>query len=228
MKNLKPLILLLLLVGGFAAYFFTPLRQLLTPSHLITLTQSAQGTWWIPLILILVYGIGGMFGLPGSALTLAIGALYGVIPGLFYNMIASNLAAMTGFLTARHLGRDFVARFLSARGGSASGGKGKWKEFDEKTASHGFRFIFYLRLVPLFPFNGINFGAGLSKIRFTDYAVASLLGMIPGTFVYTYFAASLLSGATGAKEKATFHLILSTVLFVLLSLVPVVCKRFGK
>lgn len=218
MKNFKPLIFLLILTVGVAVYFLTPLRQLLTPARLIALTQSAHEVWWVPVILILVYGIGGVFGLPGSALTLAIGALYGVFPGFFYNMIASNLAAGAGFFGARYLGRDFVSRLL----------KGKWKEFDEKTASRGFRLIFYLRLVPLFPFNGINFGAGLSKIRFADYAIASLLGMIPGTFVYTYFAASLLSGATGAKEKATFHLILSTVLFVLLSLVPVIYKRFKK
>ena len=218
MKNFKPLLFLLILVGGFAAYFFTPLRQLLTPSHLIAFTESAHEVWWVPIVLILVYGFGGVFGLPGSALTLAIGALYGVIPGFFYNVVASNLAAGAGFFGARYLGRDFVARLL----------KGRWKEFDEKAARRGFRFIFYLRLVPLFPFNGINFGAGLSKIRFTDYAFASLLGMIPGTFVYTYFAASLLSEATGAKEKATFHLILSTVLFVLLSLVPMVTKRFKR
>lgn len=215
MKNLKPLIFLLLLISGVAAYFLTPLRELLTPSRLIALVESAHEVWWVPVVLILVYGIGGLFGLPGSALTLAIGGLYGVIPGFFYNIIASNLAAGAGFFGARYLGRGFVSRFL----------KGKWKGFDEKAAGHGFRLIFYLRLVPLFPFNGINFGAGLSKIRFSDYALASLLGMIPGTFVYTYFAASLLSGAAGAKEKVTFHLVLSTVLLVLLSLLPPIIKR---
>ncbi|MBI2067118.1 MAG: TVP38/TMEM64 family protein [Deltaproteobacteria bacterium] len=218
MKNFKPLLFLLILVGGLAAYFFTPLRQVMTPARLVALTHSTHGVWWMPVVLILFYGIGGLFGLPGSALTLAIGALYGVLPGFFYNVIASNLAAGAGFFGARYLGRDFVSRFL----------KGKWKEFDEQAASHGFRLIFYLRLVPLFPFNGINFGAGLSKVRFTDYAVASLLGMIPGTFVYTYFASSLLSRTTGAKEEATFHLILSTVLFVLLSLIPVIYKQFRK
>src|SRR3990167_9132506 len=97
MKNLKPLILLLLLIGGVAVYFLTPLRQLLTPDHLIALTESAHEVWWVPVVLIFVYGIGGLFGLPGSALTLAIGALYGVIPGFFYNIIASNLAAGAGF-----------------------------------------------------------------------------------------------------------------------------------
>lgn len=218
MKNLKPIILLLLLIGGVAAYFLTPLRQLLTPSHLMPLIQSAHEMWWVPIVLILIYGIGGMFGLPGSALTLVIGALYGLMPGIFYNVIASNLAAMTGFLTARYLGRGFVERFL----------KGRWKDFDEGSKTQGFRVIFYLRLIPLFPFNGINFGAGLSKIRFTDYALASLVGMIPGTFVYTYFASSLLSGIAGAKEKATFHLVLSTILFVLLSFIPISYKKLRR
>lgn len=228
MKNLKLIILLLILIVGLVAYFLTPLHQLLAPSHLMPLIQSAHEMWWVPIVLILIYGIGGMFGLPGSALTLVIGALYGLMPGIFYNVIASNLAAMIGFLTARYLGRGFVERFLSSRGGSASGGKGRWKDFDEKSKAQGFRVIFYLRLIPLFPFNGINFGAGLSKIRFADYTLASLVGMIPGTFVYTYFAASLLSGATEAKEKATFHLVLSTALFLLLSLIPIVYKRLRR
>lgn len=103
MKNLKPLILLLLLIGGVAAYFLTPLRELLTPRRLIALTQSAHEVWWVPVVFILVYGIGGLFGLPSSAFTLAIGALYGIVPRFFYNTIASNLAASAGFFGARYL-----------------------------------------------------------------------------------------------------------------------------
>lgn len=92
--------------------------------------------------------------------------------------------------------------------------------------SHGFRLIFYLRLVPLLPFNEINFGAGLSNIRFKDFALGSLLGMLPGTFVYTHFAAALLSGVGGAGKRATCHLVVSSLLFVSLSLMPVILRRF--
>lgn len=216
MKSLKFLILVVIVASGIVAYFLTPLKDLLTPEKLTAFLQSARETWWAPVLVILVYGIGGVFALPGSVLSLAIGAVYGLMPGFFYNLIAANLAAWLGFFSARTLGRGFVERFLA---------RGKLKEFDDKAAAHGFRFVFYLRLVPIFPFNGINFGAGFSKIRFRDYAFASLLGMLPGTFVYTYFAASLLSGAVEAKKEAYFHLVLSSLLFIFLSLVPLIYKR---
>jgi uncharacterized membrane protein YdjX (TVP38/TMEM64 family) len=137
---------------------------------------------------------------------------------MIYNTLAANLGAAVDFLAARYLGRNFVQKLL----------KGKWKEFDEKAARHGFRLILYLRLVPLFPFLGINFAAGLSKIRFGDYTAATIVGMIPGTFVYTYFASSLLAGVVEAKREATIHLVLSSLLFILLSLIPVFVKRFKR
>ncbi|HSA59205.1 MAG TPA: TVP38/TMEM64 family protein [bacterium] len=218
MKSLKFILLLVLVLSGVVAYFFTPLQGILTPEKLTAFLQSARETWWAPVLVILVYGIGGVIALPGSVLSLAIGAVYGLMPGFFYNLIAANLAAWLGFFSARTLGRGFVERFLAT---------GKLKEFDDKAAAHGFRFVFYLRLVPIFPFNAVNFGAGFSKIRFRDYALASLLGMLPGTFVYTYFAASILSGAVEAKTEAYLHLAVSGVLFVLLSLIPVFYRRRG-
>lgn len=218
MKYLKPLILLLLVLGGVLLFSLTPLKEYLVPQKLFSLLQSVREAWWAPVILIVLYGLGGILALPGSVLTLVIGALYGLSHGMVYNIIASNLAASAGFLTARYLGRDFVARFL----------KGRLGDFDEKAAAHGFRVVFYLRLVPIFPFNGINFGAGLSKIKFRDYLPASFLGMLPGTFVYTYFAASLLAGTVEARKETVFHLVLSSLLFVLLSLLPVFYRRFKK
>jgi uncharacterized membrane protein YdjX (TVP38/TMEM64 family) len=219
MKLLKFIVLLALILLGIVAYVLTPLKEILTPEKAAAFLQSARETWWSPVLVILVYGIGGIFALPGSVLSLAIGAVYGLMPGFFYNLIAANLAAWLGFFSARYLGRGFVERFLA---------RGKLKEFDDKAAAHGFRFVFYLRLVPVFPFNGINFGAGFSKIRFRDYAFASLLGMLPGTFIYTYFAASLLAGAVEVEKKAYLHLAMSGILFILLSLVPLVYRKLRK
>lgn len=218
MKYLKPFILLLLFLTGFFLYLFTPLREYLVPQKLISLVGTARGTWWVPVALILIYGVGGLFALPAAPLSLVIGAVYGLKWGMVYNILASNLGAVIDFAAARFLGREFISRIL----------KGKLQRFDEKAEAHGFRYIFYLRLVPLFPFLGINFAAGLSRIKFWDYLTASAIGMLPGTFVYTYFAASLLSGAVGAKREALFHLILSSLLFILLSLIPVFLKRFRR
>lgn len=211
MRYLKPLILFLLLVGGAAAYLLSPLKEFLSPHKLISMIQSAREIWWIPVVLILIYGIGGLLALPAAPLSLAIGAVYGLKYGMIYNILASNLGAVIDFAAARFLGREFVSKIL----------KGRLQKFDENVAAHGFRYIFYLRLVPLFPFLGINFAAGLSRIKFWDYLAASAIGMLPGTFVYTYFSASLLSGAVEARREAIFHLILSSLLFVTLSLIPI-------
>jgi uncharacterized membrane protein YdjX (TVP38/TMEM64 family) len=180
--------------------------------------QSVREYWWPPVILILVYGFGGLIALPAVPLTLVIGAVYGLGEGMIYNTLAANLGAAIDFLAARTLGRNFVQKLL----------KGKWKAFDEKAAVHGFRLSLYLRLVPLFPFLGINFAAGLSKISFRDDTAATIIGMLPGTFVYTYFASSLLAGAVEAKKEALFHLVLSSLLLILLSLIPIFRKRFKK
>lgn len=218
MKFVKPILLLLLISSGILLYFFTPLRDILVPQRLVVLIETVRGTWWFPPVLILVYGVGGVFALPAAPLSLAIGAVYGLKLGFLYNTIAANFGAVVDFAVARYLGQDFIQRIL----------KGKFQRFDQQATQNGFRYIFYLRLVPLFPFLGINFAAGLSRIRFRDYFLATVLGMIPGTFVYTYFASSLLTGAVETKREAMIHLVVSSLLFILLSLIPVFYKKFRR
>ncbi len=218
MRYLKPLILILLLATGIVLFLLTPLKEFLDPERLLSLIQSAREKWWTPTLIIAIYGFGGLVAIPAVPLTLGIGAVYGLGYGMLYSTLAANLGAVVDFWAARYLGREFVARIL----------KGKWRAFDDKVAAHGLRYIFYLRLVPLFPYLGINFAAGLSKIRFRDYWTASFFGMIPCTFVYTYFASSLLAGVVEAKRDALIHLILSSLLLVLLSLLPLIVKKFRR
>jgi uncharacterized membrane protein YdjX (TVP38/TMEM64 family) len=219
MNNALKLVLLgCLILGGVAVFTLTPAATYLSPQKLITLVESLRESWSLPILLILVYGLGGLIALPATPLTIVIGAIYGLWAGLLLNTLAANLNATLAFLSARFLGRDFVEKRL----------KGKIKGFDERASKNGFNFIFYLRLVPLFPFLGINLMAGLSGIKFRSYALATLLGMLPGTFVYTYFASSLLGGVDGAKEEATLHLALSSGLLILLSILPLLIKKFRK
>jgi len=75
------------------------------------------------------------------------------------------------------------------------------------------------------PFNGLNFGSGFSSVRFKDYALGTVLGMIPGCFVYTYFADALLSGVTGASQKAFINLAVAGTLLILLSFLPSILKK---
>lgn len=215
---IKFIILIMIIAGAFFAFRYTSLSQYTQKEALLNLLARFREHWWGPVGFILIYGVGCVVAFPGSLLTLCGGAIFGVAWGTFYNILASNLGATLAFLIARYFGRDFVARLM----------RGRIESFDEKVASHGFRFIFTLRLIPLVPFNGLNFGSGLSRIKYRDYLLGSVLGMLPGTFIYTYFADALLSGVTGSGKKAMTNLIIASSLLILISLVPTIYKKFKK
>ena len=218
-KSILKFIILLIIIGGaFFAFRYTALSQYTQKDRLLDLLTQLREHWWGPIGFILIYGIGCVLALPGSLLTLCGGAIFGVAWGTIYNILASNLGATLAFLMARYFGRDFISRFM----------KGRVEAFDEKVASHGFRFIFTLRLIPLIPFNGLNLGSGLSKIKYRDYLLGSVLGMLPGTFIYTYFADALLKGATGSGKRAYINLIIASALLILISSVPTLYKKFKK
>ncbi len=218
-KSIIKFTILLSIVGGaFFAFRYTPLSGYLKKDVLLGVLTQLREHWWGPIGFILIYGVGCVLALPGSLLTLCGGAIFGVVWGTIYNILASNLGATLAFFMARYFGRDFVASLM----------KGRIEAFDEKVARRGFRFIFTLRLIPLIPFNGLNLGSGFSKIKYRDYLLGSVLGMLPGTFIYTYFADALLKGATGSGKKAYSNLIIASALLILISLVPTLYKKFKK
>ncbi|HHT9124334.1 MAG TPA: TVP38/TMEM64 family protein [Candidatus Brocadiia bacterium] len=218
-KSIIKLIILIVIIGGaFFAFRYTTLSQYTQKEALLGLFAQLREHWWGPVGFILIYGIGCVVALPGSLLTLCGGAIFGVAWGTLYNILAANLGATLAFLTARYLGRDFVARFM----------KGRIESFDEKVAEHGFRFIFTLRLIPIVPFNGLNLGSGLSRIKYRDYLLGSAIGMLPATFIYTYFADALLGGVTGSGKKAFTNLIIASFLLILISFIPTIYKRLKK
>jgi uncharacterized membrane protein YdjX (TVP38/TMEM64 family) len=203
-------LLAFILVTGFIVRY-TPISQHFTKEHILAFFEAIRGEWWGSVVFILIYGIGCVIALPGSLLTLAGGAVFGVFWGTVYNILASNLGASLSFLTARYLGRDFIRRFSKG---------GKLAEFDKNIERSGFKTIFRLRLIPLVPFNGLNFGSGLSSIKYRDYLLGSFLGMLPATFIYTYFADALLEGVQGANQKAFLNLTVAGIIFILISFLP--------
>jgi uncharacterized membrane protein YdjX (TVP38/TMEM64 family) len=215
---IKFIVLLLIIVGAFFALRYTSLSQYTQKEALLGLFAQLREHWWGPVGFILIYGVGCVFAIPGSLLTLCGGAIFGVTWGTGYNVLASNLGATLAFLMARYFGRDFVSRFMKGRIGS----------FDEKVAEHGLRFIFTLRLIPIVPFNGLNLGSGLSRIKYRDYLIGSALGMLPATFIYTYFADALLGGVTGSGKRALTNLIIASALLILISFVPALYKKLKK
>jgi uncharacterized membrane protein YdjX (TVP38/TMEM64 family) len=163
-----------------------------------------------PLLFILLYAALVMLALPGSSLTLAGGAVFGFGVGSLLNWLGATLGAAGAYFLASALGRDAVRSFLGRRAGS----------LDRFVADHGFLAMLRLRLIPLVPFNALNFGAGFAGVAARDYLLATALGIIPGTLVYTYFADALLSGVEGASRAAWLRVAVAGALLVILSFVP--------
>ena len=131
---------------------------------------------WGPLGFALIYVVATVLFIPGSALTLAGGAMFGPLWGTFYNLSAATVGATIGFLVARYLAGDWVEQ-------RSAGGLLKIKHGVE---AEGWRFVVFVRLVPLFPFNLLNYALGLTRIPLGQYTLATYVAMLPGAFAYTY------------------------------------------
>ncbi|MBI4376351.1 MAG: TVP38/TMEM64 family protein [Elusimicrobia bacterium] len=200
-----------------AALFWAGRQSLeeLDPLRLLEALAQLRDRWWLPLAFIAAYAALCAVGVPGTVPTLLAGATWGPLWGTLYNVIGSNLGAGAAFWVGRSLGRDWMERFF----GDALAG------LERRLEKNGFQVILSLRLIPIFPFNMINFAAGLSSVRYSDYAAASLLGMLPATFIYTYLADSLLKGAIQGRE-AFGRVAVAGALLLGLSLLPRFYRRF--
>ncbi|MBI4239171.1 MAG: TVP38/TMEM64 family protein [Deltaproteobacteria bacterium] len=174
----KNFLLIFFISGVLGLYFFTPVRDYLSKEGFVTLEAwiRSQGVL-APLVFGLIYIAATVFALPGSVLTIGGGLLFGAWWGTLINWLSASLGAMISFLLARYLGRETVTKLLKS--------KGTLHGLNEKIGCSGFYSVLLFRLVPLFPFNGLNFGLGLTNVSLRDYTLATLLGMLPGTFVYT-------------------------------------------
>jgi len=129
-----------------------------------------------PLLFMLIYAIATVLFLPGSVLTLAGGALFGPVLGTLYNLTGATLGATLAFLIARYLASDWIA-------GKAGG---RVKQLINGVEGEGWRFVAFVRLVPLFPFNLLNYALGLTRLRLLHYIIATYVFMLPGATAYTY------------------------------------------
>jgi len=129
-----------------------------------------------PLIFIGIYAVATVLFLPGSVLTLAGGALFGPVWGTLFSLSGATLGAALAFLIARYL----AGHWVQARA------KGLLARLVQGVEAEGWRFVAFTRLVPLFPFNLLNYALGLTRIPFLSYLLATLVFMLPGAVAYTY------------------------------------------
>lgn len=156
-----------------------------------------------PLLFMALYAAATVLFLPGAVITLAGGALFGPVWGTLWSLTGATVGAALAFLIARYLGAHWVARRAGAR----------LQRLNDGVATEGWRFVAFVRLVPLFPFNLLNYALGLTRISFGTYVLATWAFMLPGAFVYTWLGHAgreALAGNEGLIGNITIALALLT------------------
>lgn len=212
-KNKKVMILLIILFSLIITYFI--FFRGLTPEALRNYIDNFG--YLAPLIYILCFTLLPIAFFPVPVLALAAGLLFGFIPGTIYTMIGATLNSAIMFFMAKVLAKDAVTSLLQKKLPE------KWSSFlvdlDDKK---GFGVIFILRLIPAIPYNLINYGAGLTSIKFSNYILATFLGILPGTLVFLNIG----NQALNIHDPA---FIVSIVLLILLTIFSLILgKKIGK
>ncbi len=167
------------------------------------------------LVFMILYAVGTVFFFPGSVLTLAGGAIFGPVLGTFLNLTSATIGAALAFMVARYLASEWVENKTG----------GRLKQLKDGVENEGWRFVAFVRLVPLFPFNLLNYALGLTRIKFSHYLIATYVCMLPGAIAYTYLGYAgreAIGGGEGLIQKA----MLALALLALVGFLPRIIGHF--
>ncbi|MBW2246448.1 MAG: TVP38/TMEM64 family protein [Deltaproteobacteria bacterium] len=217
-KNSKAAIKAILLAAFIIVTIFliryTSIKNYLTVEEMSRFLETAG--LWAPVVYMMIYTVGICLFLPGTLLTGLGAAIFGAYWGFVYVWIGAMIGSSAAFFIGRTLGREFAASLIG----------GKLKKYDDAIERNGFATVLYLRLV-YFPFTPMNFGMGLTKVRFRDYVAGTGLGIIVGTFIFTFFIGTLkdvwASGNWG--ELISFKVFFSIGLFIFSFFIPKIIKK---
>lgn len=210
----KAIILGAFIIGAIVLVRFTPVKGYLTTEQLGRFLDTAG--FWAPLVFILIYTVGVCLFVPGTFLTGLGAAIFGPYLGFIYVWFGAMLGASAAFVIGRTLGREFAASLVGDR----------LKKYDEAIERNGFATVLYLRLV-YFPFTPMNFGMGLTRVRFWDYVAGTGLGIVVGTFIFTFFVGTLKEVWTSGDwgQLISFKVFFSLALFGFSFFIPKIIKK---
>jgi uncharacterized membrane protein YdjX (TVP38/TMEM64 family)/rhodanese-related sulfurtransferase len=164
---------------------------------------------WAPAGYAVLYALAAVAFAPGAIFAVAGGALFGPLWGSLWNLIGATLGATLAFLLARYLAGDWVARKAG----------GMLKRLIDGVDAEGWRFVAFVRLVPLFPFNLSNYALGLTRIPLHHYILATFVCMIPGAVAYTWLGYAGREALSGETKAVSFGL-LALGLLAAIALLP--------
>jgi uncharacterized membrane protein YdjX (TVP38/TMEM64 family)/Fe-S oxidoreductase len=208
------LVILAVLIAAIAAVRMTGATRYLDQEALRQLIAGYGMP--APLIYMLIYAVAPSLLLPGLPITIAGGILFGPFWGVIYTITSATIGACIAFLISRYVARDWVEGKLRSP---------RWRRLDEEVEKHGWKVVAFTRLIPLFPFNLLNYAFGLTKIGFWPYAAVTFICMLPACIAYIVFSSSLLDLIRG-KISATF--VIGIALIILVSLIPLFYRRYQK
>ncbi|MBI5047417.1 MAG: TVP38/TMEM64 family protein [Deltaproteobacteria bacterium] len=168
---------------------------------------------WGPIVYILIYSTAPIILFPGTPLTIAGGILFGPVYGTIYTAIGATIGASVTFLISRYMARELVAKLLK---------QGKWGMLDREVEKQGWKIVAFTRIIPIFPFNLLNYAFGLTRIRFSHYVLASFIFMLPAIIAFVVFSSSLLDLIRG---KVSTEFLIGLILVVIISVIPIVYKK---
>ncbi len=210
---LKLLILVLVLSAVFAGLRITGIHGYLDEARLKDWI-SGFGVW-APVVYILIYSIGPSLMMPGLPITVVGGLVFGPFWGSVYTIIGATIGATIAFFISRRMGRGWVEGIISDK-------HGRLEELDALVKAQGWKVVAFTRLIPLFPYNFLNYAFGLTGIKTSHYVIATFIFMIPGAIAYVVFSSSIFDILAG---KASGRLVVGVVLLLIVSLAPIVYKR---
>jgi uncharacterized membrane protein YdjX (TVP38/TMEM64 family) len=211
-RPLTMLIMLILLTAAVVGAHLSGASPYLQQEKLHALISSYGAL--APALYILIYTLASVLFLPALPITIVGGIVFGPVWGVIHTISGATMGASLAFLMARHVVRDQVAARLRGP---------KWEQLDDQVARHGWKVVAFTRLIPVFPFNLLNYAFGLTKIPFSHYVVTSFVCMLPACIAFIVFSSSLPGLIKGAVSPSA---LLGVGLIALVSLIPLIHRRF--
>lgn len=214
MKNrvaIKGAVLVVFLVTVTMLLRYTDTTRYLYPEGLRTWI-SGLGPWG-PVAYILIYSMAPALLFPGTPLTIAGGIIFGPVAGSVYAAIGATIGASVAFLIARRMGRELVAKLLKNK---------RLDTLDKEVEKQGWKIVAFTRLIPLFPFNLLNYAFGLTNIKFSHYVIATFIFMLPAIIAFVIFSSSLLDLLKG---RISTEFLIGFILVIIISAIPMVYKK---
>ncbi|MEM7756532.1 MAG: TVP38/TMEM64 family protein [Cyanobacteria bacterium P01_A01_bin.40] len=191
--------------------FFTPLKAVFNPILFKSFIGQYEG--YVEIIFIAIYTALTIIGVPGTVLTIVGGCLFGIWYGTVISVISATSGALCAFWTARYLFHQSAQRRFSR--------SKRLTRFQGAVLEQPFFFVLTTRLIPISPYNLVNYLFGLTSINWADYTLATFIGVIPGSFVYSWIGKSGEIAMAGGDRLSFF---LALTFLALLSVIPLVYR----